>query len=75
MSSVPAKQRSVSEAAQLAIDVPLRRLSVRQRWEQLRHPDALKDLLDEVALWTAPWTGFALSRQRNSRITGAEWSR
>jgi hypothetical protein len=75
MSSVPAKQRSASEAAQLSIDVPIPRLSVRQRWEQPRHPDALKDLLDEVALWTAPWTGFTLSRQRNSRITGAEWSR
>lgn len=75
MSSVAAKQHTAREAAQLSLDGATRRLSVRQRWEQLRHPDALTDLLDEVALWTAPWTGFALLRQRSSRITGAEWSR
>jgi hypothetical protein len=75
MSSVPAKQRAAREVLHLSTDVPIRRPSVRQRWEQLRHSDALKDLLEEVALWTAPWTGFALSRQRNSRIRGAEWSR
>jgi hypothetical protein len=75
VSSAPAKQQSASDAALFSLDIPSRRLTVRQRWEQLRHFDALDDLLEEVALWTAPWTGFALSRQRNSRIAGAEWSR
>jgi hypothetical protein len=74
MSSVPAKQQSASDAAQLSIDTSIRRLSVRRRREQLRHPDALSNLLEEVALWTAPWIGFAPSRQRSSRIIRAEWS-
>jgi hypothetical protein len=59
---VPAKEQTASEAGELSIDVAIRRLGVRERWEQLRHSDALKDLLEEVALWTAPWTGFALAR-------------
>ena len=40
-------------------DAPIRGL--RKRWEQLRHSGALKDLLEEFALWTALWTGFPLS--------------
>ena len=40
----------------------LRRASIRSRWEQLRRSDALEDLLDELALWTAMWNGLPLSR-------------
>ena len=75
MSSVPARQHTGSEAVQLSLDVPIRRLGVREPWEQLHHSDTLKDLLEELALWTAPWTGFGLSRPLSSRNRGAEWSR
>jgi hypothetical protein len=50
---------------------PIRRLGLRERWAWLRHSDALKNLLEEFALWTAPWTGFPLSGEldpsRNER--------
>jgi hypothetical protein len=39
----------------------LRRLRLRQRWDRLRRSDARQTLLEEVALWTALWTGFPLS--------------
>jgi hypothetical protein len=37
---------------------PLRRPSIRETWAQFRRSSALKDLLAECALWTAPWAGF-----------------
>ena len=75
MSSVPARQHRGSEAVQLSIDVPIRRLGVREPSEQLHRSDTLKDLLKELALWTAPWTGFGFSTPLSSRKKGAEWSR
>jgi hypothetical protein len=39
-----------------------------RKWcEQLRHSSGLKDLLEEFALWTAPWTGFPLSDELDLR--------
>jgi hypothetical protein len=40
---------------------------LRERCEQLHHSGALKDLLDEFALWTALWTGFPLTNELNLR--------
>ena len=40
----------------------LRRVSSSGKWEQLRRSDVLRDLLDELAFWTALWNGFPLSR-------------
>jgi len=40
---------------------------LRERCEQLHHSGALKDLLDEFALWTALWTGFPLTNELNFR--------
>jgi hypothetical protein len=39
----------------------LRRPGLRQRWDRLRRSDALQNLLEEFALWTALWMGFPLS--------------
>jgi hypothetical protein len=36
----------------------LGRQSMRETWAQFRRSGALKDLLAECALWTAPWTGL-----------------
>jgi hypothetical protein len=54
-------------------DASLRRLGLREKWACLRHSDALKNLLEEFAFWTALWTGFPLcdeldpSRQERSQ--------
>lgn len=65
ISGVTANEQ-VTDAVLLSIDVPVRRLAVRERWEQLRYSEALDDLLKELALWTAPWTGF-VPRARSVR--------
>lgn len=39
----------------------IRRLGLRQRWDRLHSSEALKNLLEEFALWTALWMGFPLS--------------
>jgi hypothetical protein len=64
ISGVTANQQ-VGDAV-LSIDIPVRRLGVRERWEQLRYSETLNDLLEELALWTAPWTGF-VPRARSVR--------
>ena len=38
-------------------ETSIRRLGLRQRWDRLPSSDALKNLLEESALWTALWTG------------------
>ena len=47
-----------THAPQATTHAPLRRLGIRETWAQFRRSSALKDLLADCALWTAPWTGF-----------------
>ena len=53
-------------------NAPIRRPSTRTRWEQLRHSDALRDLLRDLlresAFWTAPYSGFPLSRDDHAAL-------
>jgi hypothetical protein len=42
----------------------LRRAGVRQQWDRLRRSDALQNMFEEFALWTALWMGFPLSDTR-----------
>jgi hypothetical protein len=39
-----------------------RLLALREKWDRLRHSDAVEDLLAEFLLWTAVWIGFPLSK-------------
>lgn len=51
---------------------PTPRLRVRERWEHLRHSDAVKDLLADFTLWTALWSGFPLSKDELARKERSE---
>jgi hypothetical protein len=49
---------AATQAPEARHRVPLRRSGIRKTWAQFRRSSAVKDLLAECALWTAPWTGF-----------------
>jgi hypothetical protein len=63
MSTLAAKTPATS-------DVPTRRPAVPERWGRLRRFDALEDLLNEFAVWAAPWTGFPLVRNGHGASAG-----
>jgi hypothetical protein len=59
--------------------VPPQRLGIRETWAEFRRSSgALKDLLAECALWTAPWTGFPPSQDPDYReefgLCAAVWT-
>jgi hypothetical protein len=53
-----ARAEASTRAPEARTHAPLRRLGIRETLAQFRRSSALKDLLAECALWTAPWTGY-----------------
>jgi len=53
-----ARAEASARAPEATTQAPPRRLGLRETWAQFRRSSALKDLLAECALWTAPWTGY-----------------
>jgi hypothetical protein len=49
-------------------EAAIQRARLRERWEHLCRSDALRNLLEEVALWTALWTGFPLSSDEHAAL-------
>ncbi len=71
----PAPANHAPEATTRA---PLRRPGIRETLAQLRRSSALKDLLAECALWTAPWTAYPPYQDRDCAeefaLCAAVWS-